>query len=72
MKVKYTLTFDAIPTKPEEALSGKDKESIVGMLRRHARNRLQSLLGRELGGDPVSTGWEVTVDSVEVVPVTKT
>lgn len=70
MKVSLTIEFEVEPDK-EEDLTNKEVANVTGMLTRVARNRLGALVGRHLGGEKRATGWEVTVQNVEVVPVSK-
>lgn len=68
MKVKITVEYDV---EPEHELNGREHSNMVGMLARMTRNRLIGFKGQTLGGEHAKTGWEVSVDDVEVSPVKK-
>jgi hypothetical protein len=69
MKVKIEVEFDV---EPDSELNARDHHNVVGMLARLTRNRVQAYLGKRVGGERASTGWEVTVKDVAVNPLTKT
>jgi len=70
MKVKITVEYDVTPEEGKE-LSSKEHNNMVGMLQRITRNRVMGYLGREVGNEHVSTGWEVKINEITVTPVTK-
>jgi hypothetical protein len=71
MKVKITVEYDVEPEGGKE-LSPKEHSNMVGMLQRITRNRVLGYRGQQMGNEHVSTGWEVTITDVTVLPVTKT
>jgi len=68
MKVTLTVEFEV---EPDHDLNGKEEANVNGMLRRVARNRLAALVGRRLGGEVQSVGWEVTVADLDVTGTSK-
>jgi hypothetical protein len=68
MKVTLTVEFDV---EPEKELNAKEQGNVAGMLVRKARARLDALRGQRLGGEKQAVGWEVTVNNVEVAPLSK-
>jgi len=71
MKVKITVEYDVSPQEGKE-LNAKEQNNMVGMLQRLTRNRVVGYIGREVGSEQVSTGWEVVINAVDVTPVSKT
>lgn len=68
MKVKVTVEYEV---EPEKELNAKEHSNVVGMLVRQTRNRLTGFVGRRLGGEHSTTGWEVEVSHVDVEAVKK-
>ena len=69
MKVKIEVEFEV---EPDHELNSKQHHNMVGMLSRLARNRLTGYLGQRVGGEHVSTGWEVNIKNIKVNPLSKT
>lgn len=72
MKIKITVEYDVEPSVEGKELNPKELSNMVGMLQRITRNRVMGYLGQEVGNDHVSTGWEVTINAIDVAPVSKT
>jgi hypothetical protein len=69
MKVKIEVEFDV---EADHELNPKELHNVVGMLNRLTRNRVNAYQGQRVGGDHISTGWEVDIKAIKVSPVSKT
>lgn len=68
MKVRLELEIDV---DPEDEITSRQEQNVVGMLQRFVNNRVQALVGRRLGGEKAETGWEVKVTSVSTNLISK-
>ncbi|GAF96251.1 unnamed protein product [marine sediment metagenome] len=68
MKVTLTVEFEV---EPEKELTSKEQANVTGMMIRKARSRLGALVGQRLGGEVQAVGWEVSVQTVDVVGKSK-
>jgi hypothetical protein len=69
MKVKIAVEFEV---EPDHELSPKEHSNMVGMLSRLTRNRVLAYHGQRVGGEHVTTGWEVDIKAITVGPLSKT
>lgn len=69
MKVKIAVEFEV---EADHELSAKEHHNMVGMLARLTRNRLNAYLGHHVGGEQVSTGWDVDIKAIKVEAASKT
>lgn len=68
MKVRLELEIDV---QPEDEITSRQEQNVVGMLQRFVNNRLQALVGQRLGGEKAKTGWEIKVESLSTNLVSK-
>lgn len=68
--MKITLKLD-LEVSPENELTLKQQQNATGMMVRAIRHRLEGLLSRRFGGEHSPTGWEITLDKIEVSPISK-
>ena len=63
MKVTLTVDFEV---ESEKDLTKKEEANVTGMLVRVSKHRLGALIGRRLGGEKQTVGWEVDVNAIQV------
>ena len=68
MKVKIAVEFEV---ETDHELTPKEHHNMVGMLSRLTRNRILAYAGQRVGGEHVSTGWEVEIKTIHVEPLSK-
>lgn len=68
MKVKIAVEFEV---EADHELTPKEHHNMVGMLSRLTRNRVTAYQGQRVGGEHVSTGWEVAIKTISVEPISK-
>jgi hypothetical protein len=71
MKIKIEVEYD-VETEGGKELNSKEHSNMVGMLQRLTRNRVMGYLGQQVGNEHVSTGWEVTINAIDIKAATKT